>query len=373
MTESLFGQDVLIIVSSDPRYDTRSSKFLKALTDAGHKAGLIGVCSDGEPGRDGNVVRVPITAGTGKRFFLQFYERVIPEALKSSAAVVIAGDIFALPPAIINKKRYSLRGRRVKLIYDSKELYAELPSLKRKRSSFFFWNLLEKSSIRYVDSALTVNQSISDILSKKWKIPFTVVRNVPGRTVRRDSPKSFDKIILAFSGGLQPGRGLHNLVKLMTLLPDKFELRLIGDGALRQDLADEAASLGVANRVHFTGRVRSEQVVDELSKAHLGIYLMENEGLCHYLALPNKFFQFISARLPVIVPKFPEMERLVDKYRIGAALNTEDLQETRQKVLELTGDPDLYARLRANCDVAAAELNWEVEKIRFVEAVEKLI
>ncbi len=373
MPRGTFELDVLIIVSSDPRYDTRSSKFQKSLSAAGYKARVVGISSDGEAGRTGEVVRVPITAKTGKRFFSQFYQRVIPEALKTAARVVMAGDIFALPPAIINKRRHSGRASRVRLIYDSKELYEELPSLKRKRSSFIFWNFVEKRSIRFVDSALTVNQSIADILGPKWHLPFTVVMNVPEKSNAEIPPKSLDKIVLAFSGGLQPGRGLHNLVKLMTLLPERYELRFVGDGMLREELSGLSKAFGVDKRVHFNGRVRNEEVVSELSKAHLGIYLMENAGLCHYLALPNKFFQFISARLPVIVPKFPEMERIVDKYKIGAAVDPENLQETARKVLEFTGDAQLYKKLTTNCEKAAEELNWGVEKEKFLAAVRGLI
>ena len=65
-----FELDVLIIVSSDPRYDTRSTKFLKALTDEGWKAKLVGICSDGQTDGDAqNVTRVPVSAKTVKRFY----------------------------------------------------------------------------------------------------------------------------------------------------------------------------------------------------------------------------------------------------------------------------------------------------------------
>lgn len=373
MTGGHFDLDVLIIVSSDPRYDTRSTKFLKALTEAGYSTRVVGVCSDGDPQDADDVTRLPVEAKSGKSFFIQFYQRVIPQAMKISSKVVIAGDLFSLPPAIINKQRQSRKVGPVRLLYDSKELYKELPSLKRKRSSFFFWNLVEKSAIRYVDAALTVNESIAGILQPKWDVPFTVVMNVPDKTDAPFTHKSFEKVTLAFSGGLQPGRGLPGLVRLMTLLPEKYELKIIGDGLLRSELERLATSLNVGQRVHFIGRVRSEEVVGELSKAHLGIYLMENSGLCHYLALPNKFFQFISARLPVIVPKFPEMERIVDMYEIGAAVNPLDLQQTADTVLKLTQDAGLYSTLRSNCEKAAGELNWQVEKGKFVEAVARLI
>ncbi|MGO9481907.1 MAG: glycosyltransferase [Candidatus Kryptoniota bacterium] len=373
MSKGSFELDVLIVVSSDPRYDSRSAKYLSSLLEAGYKARIIGPSTDGTGAITGDVVRVPITAMGGKKFFLQFYRRMIPEVRKTPAKVVIAGDLFSLPPAILNKRRYSRKGSSVKLIYDSKELYDELPSLKAKHSSFLFWNLVEKSSIRFVDEVMTVNQSIADILETKWHMLPTVVLNVPEQFIAAETPKSFDNIVLVFSGGLQRGRGLHNLIKLLALLPANYKLRLVGDGDLRRELELQAASMNLSSRVHFTGKLKSTEVIDELSKAHLGIYLMENSGLCHYLALPNKLFQFISAGLPVIVSDFPEMANVVDKFRVGATIDPASITDAAKKILEFTTDRELYGKLVLNCIKAAEVLNWQIEKEKFLSLIENLI
>ena len=365
--------DVLVVVSSDPRYDSRSSKYLSCLLDAGINAKVVGISSDGETSSSDTLIRAPISQKSGKKFFLQFYQRLIPEIRKSPAKVLIAGDLFSLLPAIINKRRNS-RHLPVKLIYDSKELYAELPSLKVKRSSFLFWTFLETLSVKYIDQVITVNKSIADILEAKWNLPVTVIMNVPN--VTRPTTildRSLEKVTITFSGGLQGGRGLHSLIKLLTLLPDNYKLRFVGDGGLRSELERFAASLNLSGRVQFVGRVKNDEVISELSKGTLGIYLMENSGLCHYLALPNKLFQFISARIPVIVSAFPEMEKIVTKFGLGAAVDPTDLDSVATKVLELTRSWQDYLKLVENCDRAAKVLNWETEKEKFVGLIKNLI
>lgn len=368
------GLDVLIVVSSDPIYDSRSSKYLSSLLEAGFSAKVIGVSSDGTTDRSDKLVRIPTTHRTGKKFFLQFYRRILPEMRKCSAKIIIAGDLFSLLPAVIQKRRNLKPNYSPRLIYDSKELYEELPSLKLKRSSYLFWDFVEKVSIRYVDQVITVNRSIADILEAKWHLPMTVIMNVPD--FARQVPigeRSLDKVTLAFSGGLQSGRGLHNLIRLLTLLPDRYELRFVGDGSLRTELEKLAASLNLSSRVHFIGRVKNTEVIDELSKATIGIYLMENSGLCHYLALPNKLFQFINARLPVIVPTFPEMENIVSKFEIGATVDPTDIKAAASKVLELTSNQGNYNRFVKNCEKAARILNWQLEKEKFVELIRRSI
>lgn len=362
--------DVLIFVTSDPRYDTRSSKFLKSLLDAGYNARVIGVASDGNPETSASVVRMRVEARSGKRFFLQFYRGAISNALESKARIVVAGDLFSLLPAIVNKKKYSKKDLKVKLVYDSKELYEELPSLKKKKTSFLFWRLVERASIRYIDSVLTVNESIAKILKSNWRLPTTVVMNVPSRVeLPLITARKLEIVYLAFSGGLQPGRGLHQLLDLLAILPEKYKLRFVGDGSMRSELELKCKSMKLQDRVSFVGRVKSSEVVNELAKSHLGIYLMENTGLCHYLSLPNKLFQFIMARLPVIVPKFPEMERIVETYGVGVAVDTSDLNEVAQKIMEMTNSEDNYSRFIRNCQDAASKLNWENEKNNFLDVI----
>jgi glycosyltransferase involved in cell wall biosynthesis len=374
MSSSKRDLDVLIVVSSDPRYDSRSSKYLNCLLNEGLKAKVIGISSDGTSDGSDSIIRFPISSRGGKKFFLQFYQRIIPEVRRSSAKIVIAGDLFSLLPAILNKRKFSSRDFKPKLVYDSKELYEELPSLKVKRSSFMLWNLVEKASIKYVDRVLTVNKSIADILSTKWNLPTAIVMNVPDIT--QPPPigrRSLDKVTMVFSGGMQGGRGLHSLVKLLTLLPEKYELKFVGDGALRPELEQFARSMNLSHRTHFIGRVKNTEVIEELSKATIGIYLMENSGLCHYLALPNKLFQFISAGLPVIVPKFPEMERIVEEFNIGATIDPTNLEAAASKVQELTSSQETYDRLVENCRKAAGVLNWMVEKEKFLNVIRDLV
>ena len=366
--------DALIVVSSDPRYDARSTKFLNSLLEAGLKARVIGTSSDNEAEETEAIIRVPVDARGGKKFFLQFYGRIVPRCLNTPAKVVIAGDLFSLPPAILAKRKSMRFGIQSRLIYDSKELYRELPSLKRKKSSFLFWMIVENQSIKRTDRVLTVNESIAEILEVKWHLPVTVVMNVPESSVAiTGRPKSLDRIFLAFSGGLQPERGLENLIRLVSLLPRKYEIRFVGDGSMREELERLAQKLDVGSRVHFVGRVKNSEVIDRLSQSHVGIYLMENTGLCHYLALPNKLFQFLSAGLPVIVPTFPEMEKIVRKYDVGKSVDPKNLEEAARAVVAITSDAEVYRRYVANCEKAARELNWRVEKDKFVKVVKELI
>lgn len=54
-------------------------------------------------------------------------------------------------------------------------------------------------------------------------------------------------------GRLHAQKDHATLLRAMTLLPSAFVLRLVGDGPLRESLADSVADLGLTDRVSFTG------------------------------------------------------------------------------------------------------------------------
>ena len=62
-------------------------------------------------------------------------------------------------------------------------------------------------------------------------------------------------INIGMVGRFAPQKDIKTLLKLMTLLDDRFVLNLAGDGELRSEYEDYALSLGVSNKVKFLGQV----------------------------------------------------------------------------------------------------------------------
>jgi glycosyltransferase involved in cell wall biosynthesis len=74
--------------------------------------------------------------------------------------------------------------------------------------------------------------------------------------VRREMGLSDDEPVLLAVGRLWEQKDYHNLLRALANLSEQGlypRLLIVGDGPLRQSLADEAESLGVADRVRFLG------------------------------------------------------------------------------------------------------------------------
>lgn len=75
------------------------------------------------------------------------------------------------------------------------------------------------------------------------------------------------------------------------------------------------------------------------------------------MALPNKFFEFVQARLPMVIDPSPVMAKLVKKYSIGKVA-ADFTSESLVKSIRSIQNQDL-TNYRTNLEKAAIELSME--------------
>jgi hypothetical protein len=86
----------------------------------------------------------------------------------------------------------------------------------------------------------------------------------------------------------------------------------------------------------------------------IGLYLLPPNNFNQRYALPNKFFEFIQARLAVAIGPSPEMAALVRRYACGV-IAADFTPEALAGELNNLDTEQIYAFKKAS-DVAAAEL-----------------
>ena len=123
------------------------------------------------------------------------------------------------------------------------------------------------------------------------------------------------------------GRGIELMIHSMVYLPSVYQLMIVGGGDVEASLKELAVNLGVANRIEFTGKLTPETLAGQhgiTAKAMLGLSLEEDLGLNYRYALPNKLFDYLQARVPVLVSDLPEMRKIVEKYKVGEVLSAHE-------------------------------------------------
>jgi glycosyltransferase involved in cell wall biosynthesis len=156
---------------------------------------------------------------------------------------------------------------------------------------------------------------------------------------------------------------------------DRAVFAAIGPGvpAYRAGLEQRAERRGVRDRVRFVEWVPFDSVVPTVAQGDLGLCLFQASHLSYYWTLPNKFFEYLHAGIPVLASDFPETKRLVETYELGAVCDPSDPSGIASAVNDLLSRPEDLARMRDNALKASQELNWERERENLVALYRRLV
>lgn len=280
------------------------------------------------------------------------------------ADVVLANDIDAAPLA------YDVAPAR-RIHVDLHEYFPGLhddnPRWARLRGPYNAW--LVRRFAAPAASTTTVAQEIAERYRELGLSPGVVTnasrhRDLPVREV--STP-----IRLVHSGVALQGRHLETMIEAVALSTADVELTLHlmpNDAPYIERLRARAAEIGP--RVRVLPPVPHAELVDTLAGHDVGIHILPATSTNHRLALPNKFFDFVQARLGVIVGPTAAMAGATERYGFGAVTSGFTASDVAEVLDTLT--PDQVALWKRNADRAAADLSAEKQIEGWTDAVTRL-
>jgi len=190
---------------------------------------------------------------------------------------------------------------------------------------------------------------------------FHVIRNVPWlRTTEpiKSPDKNAERFIL-YQGALNEGRGLETLIEAMKGID--MPLYLAGEGGLSRSLRQQVKAAGLSGKIHFLGYVKPQALSTLTAQAFIGYNVLENKGLNYYYSLPNKFFDYMHAGVPILTNDFPEYRRIDENYHVACLIALKQ-DEIIEAVHYLTAYPEVYQRMVNNCLNGSRVFNWNEEE-----------
>ena len=177
------------------------------------------------------------------------------------------------------------------------------------------------------------------------------------------SPRGRRRII-ATVANLRQEKGhdvlLRAASRVLKQVPDA-RFRVIGDGPMRNTLADLASSLGVAHAVDFLGH--REDVPTLLAESDIFAFPSRTE------AFPNGLIEAMAAGLPSIASATGGMLELIEHGHNGLLVPVGEDEALARSILDLIGDDDRAARI-AHAARQTIESRYSFE--RMVGAFEQL-
>jgi glycosyltransferase involved in cell wall biosynthesis len=354
-------QKIIISVTNDLVVDQRVAKVCQTLTEIGFKVVLVGRELKGSLpiARDYEVKRFKLFFNKGFLFYANYNIRLFFYLLGNSVDILWSNDLDTLAANYLASK---VKGK--KLIYDSHEYFTEVPELVKRPNVQKVWEAIEELILPKLKNVITVCDSIAKCYEKKYNIKVNVVRNVPRKNKTFLTVKNLregDKNIIIYQGAVNVNRGLEPLVEAMQKI-ENTTLFIIGEGDVFEDIISLILELNLSHKVKMLGKIHFELLHDYTMQADLGVSLEENVGLNYKYALPNKLFDYINAKVPVLTSNLPEMAAIVNQYQVGETVDEITPDAIAKKINQLLANKEQLTLYKANTTKAAEELNWETEQ-----------
>lgn len=283
---------------------------------------------------------------------------------QSSFDGIIANDIEAVPLAMSLAPRSRVHA-------DLHEFYPGLhddnPRWVRLRKPYFEW--LIRTYATKAASTTTVGQGVAEAYSA-FDLDLQIVTNAPSYRDLAPSPVH-SPLRLVHAGGAMPGRRIERMMRAAAATSTDLVLTLYLTSSspeyLRQ-LNRLASELG--ERVRVLPAVPSTELLEHLNGHDVGIHILPPTVTNQALALPNKFFDFVQARLGVIVGPSPGMASLVDTYKFGGVTEGFETDEIVRTLDALS--PAEIEQWKSTAAQAASDLSAERQTPVWSTAIEAL-
>lgn len=169
-----------------------------------------------------------------------------------------------------------------------------------------------------------------------------------------------ERFVTVMVAGFRPQKDQDTLIRAMALLPEDYELWLVGDGVRRDSLERLALSVGVKDRVKFLG-LRTD-VPRILKTADVVVMSSHWEGL----SLSN--IEGMSAGRPFVASNVNGLREVTDGY--GLLFPHEDAEALSKVIQKLHDEPDFYRQVAEKCYERARQFDITEMVARYNEVYE---
>lgn len=278
--------------------------------------------------------------------------------------VVVANDADTVPLAVGLAPR---RGVHADLHeYASRQNEESLP-WRLVVAPYYRW--MVRTWVSRVASVTTVSPGLVAQYRREFGIEADLVMNAPALAELTPTPVGAATRLVHAGNGV-PER-LETMLAAMALVRSgaTLDLYLIDQGtgyvpSLRKRFAG-------SDRVRIHDPVPTDEIVPTLNRYDVGVYVLPPISFNFRYALPNKFFDFVQARLGLLIGPSPDMAELVRRHDLGVVTPDFSAAELAAAVDALT--PEHVTAMKQASHAAAAALSAEQQVSGWSDAVAVLL
>lgn len=343
-------------MTNELAYDQRMQRICTSLAQNGYAVTLVGF-RFGQPPPLPDLPfrqrRLRCWFRRGKLLYAEYNLRLFLFLLFHRMDAVCAIDLDTIVPCY-----YVSRLKGIKRVYDAHELFTGLKEVVSRPGIQKAWEKVERRFVPRFKKGYTVSDSIAEVFRQRYGVDYATISNMP--VLRPLDPAMATEPFILYQGFVNEARGFEYLVPAMKMV--KAPVVVCGDGNFMPRLKELIRQNGVEDKFIFKGMMTPEQLWPVTQRARVGIALAENEGLNQYLALPNKFFDYLHAGLPQVTMNYPEYRAFNSRFEVALLLDDLEPGHIASALNKLLDDDVLYQSLHEQCLKAREEMNWAKEE-----------
>ncbi len=287
-------------------------------------------------------------------------QREIFEHLKGrDFSAIICQDCLLVPLALAIREARTNRDRPCPVILDAREYYP------RQFEQSFLWNLTLSGINDYVcrkyfprlDHIFTVSPGLAQGYHEEYGLDCELLPSCPYYQDIAPAPAHDGPVRCIHHGAASSGRRLEVMLEAFRLLEGiaTLDVMLVPN---EPDYYDKLRQLaGAAGNIRFLDPVPMDEIVARISGHDVGVFLLPDNTFNHRRTLPNKFFEYVQARLALAITPLPDMSAMLRQYDLGVVAKDFTPQAFAAAIRSLT--PESIARFKSNAHNAAQSLCWE--------------
>jgi glycosyltransferase involved in cell wall biosynthesis len=243
---------------------------------------------------------------------------------------------------------------------------------------------INKWILTEADHVITVSEPLRQRLLDEWQVaPARVTTVHNGANVdlfaRRLLPAARLKVrygldggpLIVFVGTFKPWHGLDLLIRAfgqMAPAHPQARLVLVGDGPMREQMAQTAVNHNIAKRVIFTGMVPHEEVASLLQLADVAVLspCANEAALAHS---PLKLFEYMAAGKAIVAPALPNLATILTHQENALLVVPDSETELAQALSRLLSDADMRHQLGQTAQAQAVSRHSWAKAVAAIEAI----
>lgn len=250
----------------------------------------------------------------------------------------------------------------------------EIPSRMGKVVAGFYRRTFESYTVKRADRIIVTSGSYHATSRSVWKYHPEIIPNTvdadrfnpknDGSAIRARHGIGPEELVVLFVGRIVWHKGIEYMMEAARILKDA-KFMIVGSGENLGKYKDAAESMGISDRVIFTGRLSWK----DLPKYYAACDVFTLPSISRLEAFGIATLEAMATGKPVVVGDIPGVREVIEDGKQGLIFDVMDAEDLAKKLSTLLGDPQLRKRMgsegrkKVEKEFLISEVADQIEKV----------